>query len=195
MPRFDLQKYATVAERLAMLEAQYPDYRLETHDYSTDADRAKGIWRVKATLYLNRDDQIDGVAKATGHAFEIDSAHGPQATSGLEVCETSAVGRCLSLASAAWTGNKDEASKSLASREEMQKVMRGPQLATRDWVAEAENLNDVDALRLLWKEAKSARASTAELDKVKERAEQVERATSVGEGNSDGASGSTRTRK
>lgn len=194
MPRFDLQKYATVAERLAMLEEQYPDYRLETHDYSTDADRAKGIWRVKATLYLNRDDQIDGVAKSTGHAFEIDSAHGPQATSGLEVCETSAVGRCLALASSAWTGNKDDASKSLASREEMQKVMRGSG-PKRDWVAEANNLSDVDALRLLWKEAKSARASTAELDKVKDRAEQLERATSVGEGTGDGATTGARTRK
>lgn len=194
MPRFDLQKYATVAERLAMLEEQYPDYRLETHDYSTDADRAKGIWRVKATLYLNRDDQIDGVPKATGHAFEIDSAHGPQATSGLEVCETSAVGRCLALASSAWTGNKDDASKSLASREEMQKVMRGSG-PKRDWVAEANNLSDVDALRLLWKEAKSARASTAELDKVKDRAEQLERATSVGEGTGDGVTTGARTRK
>lgn len=194
MPRFDLQKYATVAERLAMLEEQYPDYRLETHDYSTDADRAKGIWRVKATLYLNRDDQIDGVPKATGHAFEIDSAHGPQATSGLEVCETSAVGRCLALASSAWTGNKDDASKSLASREEMQKVMRGSG-PKRDWVAEANNLSDVDALRLLWKEAKSARASTAELDKVKDRAEQLERATSVGEGTGDGTTTGARTRK
>ena len=198
MARFDLQKYATVAERLAMMEKKFPDYRLETHDYSSEADRAKGIWRVKATLYLNRDDQIDGVAKATGHAFEIDSAHGPQATSGLEVCETSAVGRCLALASSAWTGNKDDASKSLASREEMQKVARGvtpSHGAPRDWVAESESLNDVDALRLLWKEAKSARASTAELDKVKERAEQLERTASVDEGTGDGASGSTRTRK
>lgn len=194
MPRFDLQKYATVAERLGMLEDAYPDYRLETHDYSSESDRAKGIWRVKATLYLNRDDQIDGVAKSTGHAFEIDSAHGPTSTSGLEVCETSAVGRCLALASAAWTGNKDDASKSLASREEMQKVMRGSG-PKRDWVAEAEALTDVDALRLLWKEAKSARASTAELDKVKDRAEQLERATGVDEGTSDGATGSPRTRK
>lgn len=196
--RFDVNKYATVAERLGMLEAEYPDYRLETHDYSSDADRAKGIWRVKATLYLNRDDQIDGVAKSTGHAFEIDSAHGPTATSGLEVCETSAVGRCLSLASAAWNGNKDDASKSLASREEMQKVERGvgpAQKSKRDWLAEAEDLTDVDALRLLWKEAKSARASTATLDRVKERAEQLDSATGIGEGTGDGVTGSARTRK
>jgi hypothetical protein len=119
MARFDLNKYATVAERLAMLEAAYPDYRLETDDYSTAEDRAKGVWRVKATLYLTREDQLDGLAKATGHAFEVDSANGPQSTSALEVCETSAVGRCLALASNKWTGNKDDAARSLASREEM----------------------------------------------------------------------------
>jgi hypothetical protein len=73
--------------------------------------------------------------------------------------------------------------------------MRGAQQATRDWVAEANNLNDVDALRLLWKEAKSARASTAELDKVKNRATELERATSVSEGTGDGATTGARTRK
>ena len=35
MARFDVSKYATVAERLAMMEKDFPDYRLETHEYST----------------------------------------------------------------------------------------------------------------------------------------------------------------
>ena len=159
MARFDLNKYATVAERLAMLEAAYPDYRLETHDYSTAEDRAKGVWRVKATLYLTREDQLDGLAKATGHAFEVDSANGPQSTSALEVCETSAVGRCLALASNKWTGNKDDAARSLASREEMEKVQRGapaPQVIEapadfHDRLGEAQELDD---LMNLWEEAK-----------------------------------------
>jgi hypothetical protein len=159
MARFDLNKYATVAERLAMLEAAYPDYRLETHDYSTAEDRAKGVWRVKATLYLTREDQLDGLAKATGHAFEVDSANGPQSTSALEVCETSAVGRCLALASNKWTGNKDDAARSLASREEMEKVQRGAPVAPaveapadfHDKLAQATELED---LMNLWEQAK-----------------------------------------
>jgi hypothetical protein len=159
MARFDLNKYATVAERLAMLEAAYPDYRLETDDYSTAEDRAKGVWRVKATLYLTREDQLDGLAKATGHAFEVDSANGPQSTSALEVCETSSVGRCLALASNKWTGNKDDAARSLASREEMEKVQRGAPVAPaveapadfHDKLAEATELED---LMNLWEQAK-----------------------------------------
>jgi len=161
MARFDLSKYATVAERLAMLEAEYPDYRLETIDYSTADDRAKGVWRVKATLYLTREDQLEIVPKATGHAFEVDSANGPQATSALEVCETSAVGRCLALASSKWSGNKDDASKSLASREEMEKVQRGaPAPATVEAPAsffdDVAKAKTVDELEALWNVAKAA---------------------------------------
>jgi hypothetical protein len=159
MARFDLNKYATVAERLAMLEAAYPDYRLETDDYSTAEDRAKGVWRVKATLYLTREDQLDGLAKATGHAFEVDSANGPQSTSALEVCETSAVGRCLALASNKWTGNKDDAARSLASREEMEKVQRGAQHATpneapADFHDKLAQAIEVEELMNLWEQAK-----------------------------------------
>ena len=159
MARFDLNKYATVAERLAMLEAAYPDYRLETHDYSTADDRAQGIWRVRATLYLTREDQLDGLAKATGHAFEIDSSNGPQSTSALEVCETSAVGRCLALASNKWTGNKDDAARSLASREEMEKVQRGAPAkpaveAPADFHDRIEKAQEVEDLMDLWEEAK-----------------------------------------
>ena len=159
MARFDLNKYATVAERLAMLEAAYPDYRLETLDYSTADDRARGVWRVKATLYLTREDQAEGLSKATGHAFEVDSANGPQATSALEVCETSAVGRCLALASNKWTGNKDDAARSLASREEMEKVQRGAPVlqvveTPADFHDRLEKSQTVEDLMALWEEAK-----------------------------------------
>jgi hypothetical protein len=160
MARFDLSKYATVAERLAMLESEWPDYRIETNDYSTAEDRAKGVWRVRATLYLTREDQLDGLAKATGHAFEVDSSNGPQSTSALEVCETSAVGRCLALASNKWTGNKDDAAKSLASREEMEKVARGAQHATvvpeapATFFEDVSKADTVELLQSLWELAK-----------------------------------------
>jgi len=158
MARFDLSKYATVAERLAMVEAEWPDFRVETDDYSTPEDRAKGIWRVKAYLYLTKEDQIEGTPKATGHAFEVDSNMGPQATSALEVCETSAVGRCLALASTRWSGNKDDATKSLASREEMEKVQRGKTAKTATEVPDGftdrvEKCDTVAELTALWDEA------------------------------------------
>ena len=174
MARFDLQKYATVAERLELLEQEYPDYRLETIDYSTPEDRAKGIWRVKTNLYLTREDQIGGLPKSTGHAFEIDSAHGPTSTSGLEVCETSSVGRALALASAKWSGNKDDAARSLASREEMEKVQRGkPKLeaveAPKEFFDRVAQVKSEKGLRKLWDEAVEGGFSTFVMDAVRDR--------------------------
>jgi hypothetical protein len=158
MARFDLNKYATVAERFALLEKEYPDFRIETHDYSTDADRAKGVWRVKASLYLTADAVHP---KATGHAFEVDGTPGANTTSALENAETSSVGRCLALASTRWSGNKDDAARSLASREEMEKVQRGPVTAPGtdmpvgflDRVAATKTQ---DELFVLWDEAVDA---------------------------------------
>ena len=155
MARFDLSKYATVAERLVTLGEVFPDYRLETMDYSTEADRAKGVWRVKATLYLNREDMIDGVAKATGHAFEIDGQAGANVTSALENCESSAVGRCLALAG--FSVNKDNPT-SLASREEMEKVARGAQHATPlsvpdEFLVRVDASVSIEELESLWKES------------------------------------------
>ncbi len=180
MARFDLTKYATVAERLAMLEAAYPDYRLQTEDYSNGDDRAKGIWRVRAVLYLTGEDQAKGLPKATGHAFEVDSSgNGPQSTSALEVCETSAVGRCLALASSKWSGNKDDASKSLASREEMEKAARGkptaPVIEAPDgFFDKVASVDSVDDLQQLWESAKVAGYADFVREAITKRKKQLE---------------------
>jgi len=155
MPRFDLSKYATVAERLVTLGELWPDYRIETHDYSTEADRAKGVWRVKANLYLSREDMIDGVPKASGHAFEVDGQAGANVTSALENCESSAVGRALALAG--FSVNKDNPT-SLASREEMEKVARGPVKpepvsVPAEFLVRVDASVSVDELESLWNES------------------------------------------
>jgi len=181
MARFDLSKYATVAERLAMLEAAYPDYRLETVDYSSESDRAKGIWRVKATLYLSAEAQAKGLHKATGHALEVDSAgNGPQSTSALEVCETSAVGRCLALASSKWSGNKDDAAKSLASREEMEKAARGkpaaPAVEAPDGFFEkVKACDNLDTLQGLWEDSKTGGYADFVREAITKRKKELER--------------------
>jgi hypothetical protein len=56
----------------------------------------------------------------------------------------------------------------------MQKVARHEnRQAARDWLAEAKELQDVDALRLLWAEASKAGASPELLGQVKNLAEQL----------------------
>jgi len=162
--RFDLSKYSTVAERLAQFHTDYPDGRIVTSIVDITGEIGKSRWVVKTEIYLSAEDQRDGIAKATGHAFEVDGTGGANATSALENCESSSLGRCLMVAG--YSMSKDN----LASREEIEKVIR----AERNWVDEASKLTDKDALRLLYGEARAAGASSAVLAKVKARATQLD---------------------
>jgi hypothetical protein len=164
MPRFDLSKYATVAERLQMVYTEYPDARMVTENLTTAADRSVSTWVVKASLYLTAGDQANGLAKATGHAFEVDGTAGANMTSALENAESSACGRAMALGG--WSGDKT----SLASRSEMEKVERGvtPKPTIRDYEAEASKLKDVDGLRWLYAQAKGEGASSEVLERLAE---------------------------
>jgi hypothetical protein len=167
MPRFDLSKYATVAERLTQFHKDYPDGRITTSWESsytvTGENGQRNIWVIKAYLYLSAGDQANNLPKATGHAFEIDGTGGANQTSALENAESSAIGRCLMVAG--YSMNKDP--NTLASREEMQKV------ASQDWIGQADSLTDVDALRDLYTQAKAKNAPKEVLDRIRERAESI----------------------
>jgi len=170
LPKFDLSKYATVAERIQLFYADYPDGRIITENLTTLEDRAVSTWVIKASIYLTAGDLAAGLPKATGHAFEVDGGQGANLTSALENGESSSVGRALSLGG--YSASKELGS--LASREEMEKVERGiTPTPTRNWVGEADLLDSVDDLRLLWNEAKANKAPAAILLKVKARADQV----------------------
>jgi hypothetical protein len=163
MPQFNLQDYETVEERIKRWYKDNPEGRIVTDNITTLQDRQVGTWVTKSYVYLNADDQARGLPKATGLAFEIDSSKGPQATSALEVCETSSIGRAL--ANANYSGNKR------ASRTEMEKVARGktPVAPLKDWLVMAQSMgDDLDGLRLLYSEAKTANAPKETLDRIAE---------------------------
>ena len=163
MPRFNLDDYETVEQRLKRFLTDNPDGRIITENETTPEARAEKMWIVRAIVYMNGEDVERGCPKATGYAFEVDGTGMANQTSALENCETSAIGRAL--ANAGYSGNKR------TSREEMEKVQRAQQ--TRDWLAEAEATQDVDKLRLLWGEASKAGAPADVLEKVKAHAEQL----------------------
>ena len=187
MARFDLSSYETVEERHARALAEHPDLRVVIVNHTTPQDRAASTWVVEARVYMNGVDQEMDLPKATEWAFEVDGTGMANQTSALENACTSALGRCLRWA---FAGSKGP------STAEMSKVARGvtprPSATPRDWIAESESLTDVDELRLLWREAKTAKASDAILEKVKSRAERLEGATSVGEGTDAGVPSSGR---
>jgi hypothetical protein len=171
MASFNLADYETVEERIRRLYADEPLARIITKNLTTELDRGRGQWIVKAEIWLPLDNpELEKVnftkmpgafLKATGLAFEIDGQGMANKTSALENAETSAIGRAL--ANAGYSGNKR------ASREEMAKVARAEK-SKRDWIGEADKLAltyDVEGLRLLYTEAVAAKVAPAVLEQIK----------------------------
>ena len=171
MANFDLNSYETVEERHARALAAYPDLRCVTINHTTPTDRAAKTWVVEARVYLNADDQMADLPKATEWAFEIDGQGMANKTSALENASTSALGRALRWALGGSKG---------PSRQEMEKVERAVAPIGRDWVAEAYLATSKDTLRALWAEARSHKASNAVLTKIQAVADGFTDSDSVG---------------
>ena len=109
---FDLSNYETVEQRLVRFWAAYPNGRVYTcmMNYTGDA------CVFYAELYADKDDKVP---VATGYAEEVKSDRGVNATSFVENCETSAIGRAI-----ANCPLQAPASGPRPSRNEMQKVER-----------------------------------------------------------------------
>jgi len=105
---FNLQDYETVEERLIKYWKDHPDGRIETKLIEASASR----FIVQAYIYRTEADQQ---AWSSGLAEETVQGRGVNATSALENCETSAIGRALASAGYATKGKRP-------SREEMAKV-------------------------------------------------------------------------
>jgi len=105
---FNLEDYETVEERLVKYWKDHPDGQIHTEIIEVSASR----FIVKASVFRT---EADARPWTTGLAEETVQGRGVNATSALENCETSAIGRALANAGYATKGKR-------ASREEMAKV-------------------------------------------------------------------------
>ena len=109
---FDLSNYETVEQRLVRWWAAYPNGRVYTWMMNYTGDACVFY----CELYADKEDKVP---VATGYAEEIKSERGVNATSFVENCETSAIGRAI-----ANCPLQAPASGPRPSRNEMQKVER-----------------------------------------------------------------------
>ncbi len=172
MANFNLNDYELVETRIGKFYSLYEDGRIVTENMTTKEERERGLWIIKARIYLTQDDHRMGLPKATGYAFEVDGGFGANKTSALENCETSAIGRAL--ANMGLHGNKR------SSREEMQKVERGLQPPVSkdklvgepwappliNWDEELAKVDTVEGARGLFALAKAEKAPKAILDAI-----------------------------
>ena len=105
---FNLEDYETVEERLVKFWKDHPDGQIHTRIIEHTSSR----FIVEASIYRT---EADPRPWTTGLAEETVQGRGVNATSALENCETSAIGRALANAGYATKGKR-------ASREEMTKV-------------------------------------------------------------------------
>jgi hypothetical protein len=105
---FNLEDYETVEERLIKFWKDHPDGQIHTKVIEATASR----FIVEASIYRT---EADLRPWTNGLAEETVQGRGVNATSALENCETSAIGRALANAGYATKGKR-------ASREEMGKV-------------------------------------------------------------------------
>ena len=113
---FNLEDYETVEERLTKFWKDHPDGQIHTKLLESQSAR----FIVEASIFRT---EADLRPWTTGLAEETVQGRGVNATSALENCETSAIGRALANAGYATKGKR-------ASREEMQKVAKGAEVKT-----------------------------------------------------------------
>tara|TARA_R110002012_G_scaffold92406_1_gene224440 strand:- start:659 stop:1435 length:777 start_codon:yes stop_codon:yes gene_type:complete len=111
MPRFNLDNYDEVKDRIPLFYKAFPKGRIYTEVISEDST---GV-TIRASLFADAEEQKMGTPLVTGIAREFPGGHIDKYT---ENCETSAIGRAI--ANFNLLGEKGKKNRTFPSREEME---------------------------------------------------------------------------
>ena len=144
------KEYLTVAYRVNEFRKDHPDWTIETQLIFQDEEKV-----IMKALILDGDRLL-----ATGYAEEVRSASKINATSALENCETSALGRCL--AALGYTGTEYASADELVgalNQQSSQEHVEYMNLVRQEWASIhavkqflAEEVPNIDAAREAFKE-------------------------------------------
>lgn len=114
------RQYIDVAQRIQGFWELYPQGRIVTEMVADDGKRCV----FKAEAY----DMAEGGAGllATGHAYEVNSGRGVNATSYIENCETSAVGRALGMLGIGSTDSIASADEVMNAQQRQAQAVKAP---------------------------------------------------------------------
>jgi hypothetical protein len=178
MAHFNLNEYQTVQERIDLFWSKYDQGRFKLDIVSMTDNQVvikASVWKNKADKHP---DTVDFAEERIGTSPVNKISH-------VENCATSALGRAISA-----LGGEFSPKGKRPSREEMAKVERSQKpVAKKDWIVMAESMgDDLDGLRLLYSEAKTANAPKETLDRIAEIANESSGAKNT-HGLSDGSTG------
>lgn len=158
MARFDLSQYSTVAERIDLFWAKYPDGRIHTELVHFSPDQVV----VKASVFTRFDDDMP---TTTDYAEERPDTSPVNRVSFVENCSTSAIGRALADLGGEFTGAKRP------SREEMAKVQRHEAKvdAPKNFLDLVQSATTLDELKQLWSDAVAGGFSSVVQDAITKR--------------------------
>jgi hypothetical protein len=154
--------YIDVATRIVEFREKFPEGSLQQVKYEFVTVNNKDWIVYTAAAYRSPDDQRPGI----GTAWEpIPGPTNFTRDSEVQNAETAAWGRAMVAALAVDT------KKGIASSEEVRNRQTKSTATSKDWLAMAQELgNDIEGLRLLYSQAKTANATAATLNKIQELA-------------------------
>jgi hypothetical protein len=154
--------YIDVATRIVEFRDKFPQGSLQQVKYEFVTVNNKDWIVYTAAAYRTPDDERPGI----GTAWEpIPGPTNFTRDSEVQNAETAAWGRAMVAALAVDT------KKGIASSEEVRNRQTKSTATSKDWLAMAKELgNDIEGLRLLYSQAKTANATAATLTKIQELA-------------------------